>query len=208
MFSALTRSLSFPAVRVFAALAFSASACWDDPAHELDTDGVNDGTGDVDADADADTDTDADSDTAVATGQGDLPPGWEGFGTPCVTDEDCRGYGTAESRRCVYVVSGYVSAPNGFCTACCDQAGIDGCAPNIDCVGADNVYVICVAHCDAHEDCRQSEGWECRPMWYVETDLFPGTYCLPDAEHVTPDTDIPIPPEDDDPLCPWPWLDE
>jgi len=183
------------------AVAMLPAACWDDPTHELDTDGVNDGTGDVDTDTDADSDADADADAATGQGQGDLPPGWEGFGTACVDDEDCQGYGTAENRRCLTDVLGLVNAPNGFCTACCDAEEINGCAENIDCVGVNDTYVICLAHCDSHEDCRQSEGWECRQIWYMDPAIFPGTYCLPDAEHVTPDTDAL-----DDPQCPWPWL--
>ena len=176
--------------------------CWDDPAHELDTDGVAP-PGDSAGDADTDTDSDADAAVAPGGGQGDLPPGWEGFGTACVDDSDCSGYGTAANRRCLTNVLGYVSAPGGFCTACCDHVAKNGCAPNVDCVGVDDTYVICVSRCNQLSDCRESEGWECRHLWYSDTDIFPDLYCMPDPNHVVPDTDQPF----DDPQCPWPWLD-
>ncbi len=173
------------------------AGCWDTPEHELDTDYSLGG------DADTDTDADADGDAAVSDrGQGDLPPGWEGFGTACVDDSDCQGYSADGNRRCLTDVLGLVNAPNGFCTACCDAEEIDGCAPNVDCVGVNDTYLICLSHCDQQEDCRTSEGWECRLIWYMDPAIFPGTYCLPDPAHVAPDTDQPL----DDPQCPWPWL--
>jgi hypothetical protein len=175
--------------------------CWESPAHELDTDGVFAGD-----DTSADADADADGDASIVTGrpQGDLPSGWEGFGTACVDDEDCAGYPGSDAmpRRCLTDVLGLVNAPNGFCTACCNAEAIDGCAPNVDCVGLNDTYLICLSHCDKMEDCRVSEGWECRPIWYMNPATFPGTYCLPDQAHVETDTDQLA----DDPQCPWPWL--
>jgi hypothetical protein len=183
------------------------AGCWDEPEHELDTD-VSSGETDSDTssagDADADVDSDTGTDPSVGGPQGDLPAGWEGFGTACVDDADCNGYpGSTDLPKCCLTdVLGIIGAPNGFCTACCNAAAIDGCAENVDCVGVDNTYLICLAHCDQLSDCRVSEGWECRPIWYMSQEEFPGTYCLPDGQHVIPDTDIPL----DDPHCPWPWL--
>ncbi|MBW2533119.1 MAG: hypothetical protein JRI55_16635, partial [Deltaproteobacteria bacterium] len=78
--------------------------------------------------------------------------------------------------------------------------GIDVCGPGIDCVGAYGVYLICLAHCSADEDCRQEEGWECREIYYIP-DQFPGNYCMPNPDIVEPDTDDP----GAEVSCPWPW---
>jgi len=189
--------------RVLAVAALLAlTGCWDKVEHTYDCGDTPTG-GDADTDSDVDTDSDADSDADGGDadggqGQGDVPEGWEGFGTPCLADEDCGGY--PGERRCVTDVLGLINAPGGFCTACCDAEAADGCAQNIDCVGANNVYLVCIAHCDSHQDCRQEEGWECRPIYYIP-DQFPGDFCLPDEEHVEPDTDGIM-----DLDCPWPWL--
>jgi hypothetical protein len=185
------------------AVTAAGSGCWDEIVHQgecTDT-GAPPGT---DTDADADTDADTDTDTAPSgDGQGDVPAGWEGFGTACTTDADCNAYpGSPDFPRCCLTdVLGLINAPGGFCTACCNAAEIGGCAENIDCVGADNAYTICLAHCDSNDDCRTDEGWECREIYYIPTD-FPGTFCLPDALHkdLGPDQAL------DDPGCPWPWL--
>jgi hypothetical protein len=107
----------------------------------------------------------------------------------------------AEDRRCLTDVMGIVNAPGGYCTACCNVKAADGCALNIDCVGADLTYLVCIAGCDKNSQCRLAEGWECRPLWYLEDELFPGSYCMPDSGHLLPDTDQPT----DDPQCDWPW---
>jgi len=187
---------SWLARALLSAGAVACAGCWDDPVHEYDF-------ADTSGAADADVDSDGDADAAPGNGQGDLPAGWEGFGAACDDDEDCVGYGgPGAERRCISDVMGMVNAPGGFCTACCNAKAANGCAENIDCVGADLAYLICIAGCDASSDCRQDEGWECRPMWYLVDPLFPGNYCLPDPLHVAPDTDSPP----DDPQCPWPWL--
>jgi len=178
--------------------AVACAGCWDQVVHNMD---CNDTGGATDTDADSDSDSDADA--APGDGQGDLPAGWEGFGAACETDEDCNGYpnSTAFPKCCLTDVLGLINAPGGFCTACCNEEAQNGCAQNIDCVGANNVYTICIAHCDSSSDCRQDEGWECRGMYNIP-DQFPGTYCLPDQDHVDVDTDKP----QDDPNCPWPWI--
>ncbi|MCK9461998.1 MAG: hypothetical protein M0R80_20395 [Proteobacteria bacterium] len=179
--------------------ASTCAGCWDQIVHEMD---CNDTGGSTDVDTDSDSDSDADA--APGDGQGDVPPGWEGFGAACETDEDCNGYpGSAAFPRCCLTdVLGLINAPGGFCTACCNAEEIDGCADNIDCVGANNAYTICLAHCDSNADCRLDEGWECRGLYYIPEN-FPGTFCLPDADHVEVDTEEqPL----DDPHCPWPWL--
>jgi hypothetical protein len=179
------------------------AGCWDKIVHETDCADTG-GTTDLDADTDTGPDSDADADAAPGGGQGDVPAGWEGFGTPCVDDADCNGYpgGDAFPRICLTDVLGMFNAPGGFCTACCNVPAVDGCADNIDCVGVADAYTICLAHCDSNEDCRTDEGWECRGIYYIP-DQFPGTFCLPDAAHKDLAPDQPL----DDPNCPWPWVE-
>jgi hypothetical protein len=192
------------------------AGCWDEVVHQMDCVDTGAST-DTDADTDTSTDTDTgtgsdadggmdggtDTDVDSDTGQGDLPTDWIGFGAACVDDADCQGYpsDTDFPKCCLSDVLGLINAPGGYCGACCNEEAQDGCAENIDCVGANLTYTICLAHCDSNEDCRQDEGWECRELYYIP-DNFPGTYCLPDSEHVAVDTDMPP----DDPNCPWPWL--
>jgi hypothetical protein len=193
---------SEPSTRFLAISLFSVAlaGCWDTIEHVYDN-GLGDcqDTGSGDADTDTDTDTDSDTDSSTAPqGQGDLPPGWEGFGSPCETDEDCSGY--PGERRCIHSVMGIINVPGGYCAACCDWEEIDGCAENVDCVGANNVYVICLAHCDSDDDCRNAPEWECREIYYLDA-TFPGKYCLPKPEFAEVDTDNPGP----EVTCPWPW---
>ena len=156
--------------------------CWDEVTNECD---CGDDTDTSTADAGTDTDW-------------SLPDGWEGFGTACETDDDCQGYPGV--RRCIHDILSLINVPGGYCTSCCDAEEIDGCAVGIDCVGANNVYLVCIAHCDSDEDCRQGDGYECRPIYYI-SEVFPGNYCLPNEDLVEPDTDNP---QEVD--CPWPWL--
>jgi hypothetical protein len=180
------------------------TGCWDDITHNYDCGDCPECPDGSSADTDTDADTDSDADggdiDAGSNGQGDLPPGWEGFGAPCEVDEDCTGYPAAE-KRCIKDLMGVVNAPGGYCTACCDWEGIDGCAQNIDCVGVNNTFVICASNCTSSDQCRTDEGWECRGLWYMES-YFPDDYCMPDSDHVEPDTESPSP----ETQCPWPWL--
>jgi hypothetical protein len=180
--------------------AVAVAGCWDEVIHQAECADTG-GTTDTDTDTDADTDSDADA-AVVGDGQGDVPAGWEGFGAPCVDDADCNNYPGSEAfpRRCLTDVMELFNAPGGFCTACCNVPAADGCADNIDCVGADLAFTICLAHCDSNEDCRTDEGWECRPIYLVE-ETFPGNFCLPDEEH----KDLEPGQVPDDPNCPWPW---
>jgi hypothetical protein len=131
-----------------------------------------------------------------------IPPEWSGFGTACSSDNDCGNYPSSE-KRCIHNCVGLINTPGGYCTGCCDKAGKNLCAPGIDCVGYDNVYLVCLAHCNSDTDCRQEEGYECRTIYYIPDD-FPGNYCLPKEEFVEPDdADASI----DEALCPWPWLE-
>jgi hypothetical protein len=183
--------------------ALAGAGCWDRIVHQMD---CVDSCGSTDTDADADTDSDADTDADAATGggQGDLPPGWEGFGAACVTDDDCNGYPSSAEmpKACLTDVLSLINAPGGFCTRCCNNALVDGCAENVDCIGVNNAYTICLATCDSNSDCRTDEGWECRGIYYLVDPQFDGrTYCLPDSQHVDLDPDQPL----DDPNCPWQW---
>ena len=133
---------------------------------------------------------------------GSVPDDWRGFGSACDVDEDCKDYPSNE-KRCIHNCVGLINTPGGYCTSCCDEAGRDVCAPGIDCVGFDDVYLVCLAHCHSDTDCRQDEGYECRPIYFIPDD-FPGNYCLPREEFVEPDDqDASI----EEALCPWPWLD-
>ena len=191
-----------PILMVLAAVALA--GCWDTVQHVYDCGETPATDTDVDADADGDSDADGDADAdggpdGSTQGQGDLPDGWEGFGSACESDEDCKDY-PADNKRCISNVLGIINTPGSYCTACCDYEEIDGCAPGIDCVGANGVYLVCLAHCESDDQCRESEGYECREIYYIP-DVFPGTYCLPNESVMQPDTDEP--PQDLD--CPWPW---
>ncbi len=190
----MTSSIA-PRVLVPLLLAALLASCWDTIEHVYD-DGPCDCQDAASSDGDADSDSDGDTDTSQ--GQGNLPPGWEGFGAPCENDGDCSGY--PGERRCIHNVMGIINVPGGYCAACCDYEEIDGCADNIDCVGANNAYVICLAHCDSNEDCRDAPEWECRPIYYLD-ETFTGNYCLPKPEYAEVDTDNPGP----EVTCPWPW---
>ncbi len=177
-------SVSFNLILLaFITALIAVAGCWDEVTHEYD---CGDDTDTSTADTDADTDW-------------SLPEGWEGFGEACETDADCQGY--PGERRCIRDIMSLINVPGGFCTSCCDAEEIGGCAQGIDCVGANEVYLVCIHHCESDDNCRQDEGYECRPIYYL-SEVFPGNFCLPDEEHVEPDTDSP--PQELD--CPWPWL--
>jgi hypothetical protein len=198
------RGSSIAVVAWIAALAAALGGCWDEVKNVYDCNDCPDGSassdGDADTDADSDADADGGPDGSVTSGQGDLPQGWEGFGASCETNADCEALGYPGEARCVHDVIGLINAPGGYCTACCNAEEIGGCAQNIDCVGANNVYLICLSHCDSDADCRQDGDWECREIYYIP-DQFPGKFCLPVPELVQPDTDNLT-----DIDCPWPWL--
>jgi hypothetical protein len=186
------------------------TACWDRVEHICDCDDTptrSGAHGDGDADTDGDTDADGDSGTDDGTdansdnlgGQGNRPEGWEQFGAACETNEDCAA--VPGGGRCLFNIISMINVPGGYCTACCDTPGYDVCAPGIDCVGVDEVYLVCLAHCDSNEDCRTEDHYECRPIYYLDT-VFEGNYCLPDVDHVEPDPTAPA----SDPECDWPWM--
>ncbi len=194
------------AIITLLAIALLATGCWDEIKHAYDQlSSGEDVEDDTETDEDAGPDDagsgDTESDT-WGTGQGDLPPGWGNFGGPCETDDDCTGY--SDRARCIQDnILGVINVPGGYCSACCDEAG-SYCADNIQCIGIDDLYLICAVQCDEHEDCRQDEGYECRTIPpYLDTSPFPGTFCLPDKEHMEPEPGTP-PTEVD---CDWPWLE-
>ncbi len=181
------------------------AGCWDKVEHtydcEVSSNGSDAAAADGDADTDADSDADADADTSEGKGQGTRPAEWEDFGGPCTTHDDCTGYPNA---RCVdNSILGVINAPGGYCTACCNKAG-DFCADGVQCIGLDDVYLICAASCTGNDACREEEGWECRKIPpYLDTSAFPGNFCLPNDENIESDTDATSLPLD----CDWPWLD-
>lgn len=172
-------SVSFRLISIaFIAAPLAGTGCWDEVTHDCDC-GDN-------------------ADASTGNTGWSLPEGWEGLGEACETDEDCQGY--PGERRCVQDILSLINVPGGYCTSCCDAEEIDGCADGIDCVGANGVYLVCVAHCGSDEDCRQEEGYVCRPIYYIP-EVFPGNYCLPTPDLVEPDTD-----NTEELECPWPWL--
>jgi len=161
-------------------------------------------TDDSSDDSTEDIGTDSSSETAsAATGQGTRPDDWANFGAPCQINDQCTGY--HEDARCIHSVMSVIDVPDGYCAACCNEPGKDICAQGIDCVGLNEAYLICLAHCDSVEDCRDDGKWDCLPLPYTMDQLFPGTFCLPTAEYAGPDTDDT---DDHDPGCDWPWLEE
>jgi hypothetical protein len=191
-------------LKKYAALGFLMAAltgCWDEIDHpyDLKIDKGDAGAGQVDSGTDVDTGTD--TGTSTGPGQGNLPEGWENFGGPCTKHDDCTGYPRA---RCVDTsILGVINAPGGYCTACCDSAG-EWCADGIQCIGLDDVYLICAATCDSDEQCREDEGYECREVPYLEDPGVTDNFCLPDNDNIEPDTDITPLPLD----CDWPWVEE
>lgn len=202
----ILRLSSWP-VLVLVMVFLPCGACWDTIQHVYACDDAVVATGQCTADTATDTITDSDSevDTAIDTststvpeGQGVQPEGWEGFGSPCDDDADCQEINP--EWVCIHSVIDLINAPGGYCTACCNASGQDGCAPGIDCVGADGVYLVCLGHCAGNDQCRTAIGWECRDLYYIGDD-FPGEFCLPDTDHAAPDTDY----EGEMPDCNWPW---
>ncbi len=127
--------------------------------------------------------------------------GWDGISQPCTIDDDCTGYGY-EGAKCVKSsILGVVNVPGGYCTACCNKAHVH-CAPGVQCIGIDDVYLICAKQCTADEDCRQDDNYVCRDLAPWGLVDFPETFCLPDNEYATPDTDQ----EQDELGCDWPWI--
>jgi hypothetical protein len=167
---------------------------------DSDTDAYTDVDIDADTDADSDSDSDTDTDADTNQGQGIRPEGWEDMGKACEVHEDCANI-PGGLGRCVFDVVEFINLEGGYCAACCNKPALDGCAPGIDCVGADEVYLVCINHCTDNSQCRTDENYECRPLWYLDS-IYPGDYCLPDADHVEPpEGSVPT-----DPECDWPWL--
>ena len=179
--------------------------CWDPVEHVYDCEVGNGDTGPgdgPDTESEGETDGDVSEDAGISSdskGQGALPQGWDGFGAACDSDDDCTGY--PSDGRCIENVLGMIDTPGGYCTACCNAAATDGCAEGIDCVGVDDVFLVCLARCQTDADCRQNENYECRPIYYLDS-RFKGNYCLPDQDHVTPEEGA----IQSDPHCDWPWL--
>jgi hypothetical protein len=197
----MNNQFNFLLIAAVATLLFPAG-CWETVDHVYDegdplpTDTETD-TGQVE-----DTGEDTDSSTSSERVNSALSPGWEGFGAPCMTDEDCVGYPAANPICIPNSVMGMINVPGGYCSACCDQENIrDACAPGIDCVGADNAYLVCLARCNTDADCRVEDNYECRTIYYLDGILL-DTYCLPDEEHSIPESTVL-----DFPSCPWPWVE-
>ncbi|MBN2802006.1 MAG: hypothetical protein JXR91_02810 [Deltaproteobacteria bacterium] len=187
------------------------TACWDTPMHVYDDDGFTPSdTNATDADTvtvDSDTDDSdtADSETADSETDNDvnnslLSAEWQGFGTACTDVSDCDGYPSNE-KRCITQVMGLIKSPGGYCTACCNEENRkDACGPGIDCVGANNAYLVCLARCKTDADCRTDDNYECRSIYYLDS-VLTDKYCMPDEAHMTPD-----PSDTNEMTCPWPWV--
>lgn len=145
------------------------------------------------------TDEDDSDESTDGSGQGIRPPGWEDFGGPCETHDDCSDI--PGGGKCINSIMQLIFAPKGYCVACCNEPGIDMCGPGFDCVGVKNdalTYLVCINNCEEDKDCRQEDGYECKPVPYLE-EYYPGQkYCMPI---------VIVPPADDvqeiDPECDW-----
>ena len=188
--------------------------CWDVIEHHYDYDPRNPGQGlgscsemddggtgttalDTGSDDTADTGT-AEEDLETQ-GQGIQIPGWEGFGRACETNADCT---DLPDGQCIHNIMDIIHAPRGFCSACCNKAGIDICAAGIDCVGLDDNFTICINTCFSDDQCR--EGYECKPVPYLNSYYQGRNYCMPDAENAIIPEGVPA----TEPDCDWPWLEE
>ncbi|MBN2715025.1 MAG: hypothetical protein JXX14_04165 [Deltaproteobacteria bacterium] len=185
------------------------TGCWDDTEHELDDVNVA-GSSETD---DTSSDRPAGTDSALSGTGGDtasanhpekrnslLASDWAGFGAACSDVSQCTGY-PAANPQCLQNVMGLVNCPGGYCTACCNQAGEGVCGQGIDCVGADNAYLICLERCETDADCRTEDHYICHEGLYYMESIFTGKYCLPDAGHITPDPGVV-----QNVTCPWPWI--
>ncbi len=184
--------------------------CWEQPSHELDVNGddntgeMSTATGDSAGTASDDGDTgdtpgDSSGDTATDSRNSLLGAGWGGFGAGCADVSECGGYPATE-KRCLQDVMGIVNCPGGYCTACCNEAGEGICGQGIDCVGVYDAYLVCLERCETDADCRTEDHYICHEgLYYMET-VFTGKYCLPDADHATPESAAAAM------VCPWPWL--
>lgn len=210
----MTRGLIFNLATAFWMIAVI--GCWDEIEHEVDetvgytgpavdagddTDTAPETGGDAGGDAGGDGGSDAEDTDTEQDGQGIQPPGWEGFGKPCKVHDDCKNIPLG---RCIENILGLVNAPGGYCVACCNQAGIDVCAPGIDCIGEPGMYLVCINTCESDDQCRQEEGYRCLPVWYL-AEKYPGRrYCMPSEDLIEP----PEGSTPSDPQCNWPWLTE
>ena len=181
---------------------FTAAACWDTPNHDYDS--INPGSGDTGA-ADSDTGNTEIGDTGYEdsdrTVNSVLDSDWQGFGQGCEDVSECSDYPSGE-KRCIHQVMGLIKSPGGYCTACCNEENKrDACGPGIDCVGANNAYLICMARCNTDADCRTEDHYECRSIYYLNQ-VLPDNYCMVDEEHMNPE-----PGDGEDITCPWPWTE-
>ncbi|MBN2341253.1 MAG: hypothetical protein JXX29_09960 [Deltaproteobacteria bacterium] len=182
--------------------------CWEQTEHEYDSNDLLDsssGTAENDSETGIDnhsTDSGAarDSDSTVEKQNSILSDEWAGFGSACEEESECSGY-PSENKRCLFNVMGLVDSPGGYCTACCDTPGENECGPNVDCVGANNSFLICLERCATDADCRTEDNYECHAGLYYMDTIFPGKYCLPSPEYsVVPEGEAP-----QNTTCPWPW---
>ena len=176
------------------------SGCWDEPEHELDNDFGNGGVVSSDSGS-GDVAGDTGSDVAARPSRNSvLAAGWAGFGASCSDVSQCTGY-PSSNKQCLQDVMGLVNCPGGYCTACCNTPGEGICGQGIDCVGAENAYLICLERCETDADCRTEDHYLCHEGLYYMENIFIGKYCLPDMDHITPEPGAGQLVE-----CPWPWL--
>ena len=183
-------------------------ACWDQTTHVLDgnpglktdtTSRTTEGASDTDSSDPGLFGTDS-AETSSEKRNSLLADDWAGFGAGCSDAADCVGYPAAH-KRCLQDVMTLVNCPGGYCTACCNEPGENVCGQGIDCVGATNAYLICLERCETDADCRTEDHYICHEGLYYMADTFSGKYCLPDADHITPETN-----DSQITTCPWPWL--
>lgn len=187
------------------------ASCFDVVTHEydcqIDQDNSPSGDGGEDLGTTDSEDTDSirtspsddDGTDEPGQGQGIRPAGWEEFGKACETHEDCSGI--PGGGKCINSIMQLIFAPKGYCIMCCDDPGIDKCGPGFDCVGVQSealTFLVCINNCEKDEDCRQEDGYECKPVPYLDEYYPDKKYCMPIILEA-PSDDV----QEMDPECNW-----
>lgn len=199
----ITRQIALFSIMIF--FAAEVVSCSDTITHIYDCELGHENTPDEDGGDDG-KDSQNDSDTEGASdgidgggGQGIRPQGWEEFGKRCESHDDCEGI--PGGGKCINSILQMVYAPYGYCITCCDEPGIGNCGVGFDCVGVKTsalTYLVCINTCEKDEDCREEDGYVCKPVPYLGEYYPDRKYCMPIVIEEPPEGVIDI-----DPECDW-----
>lgn len=92
-------------------------------------------------------------------------------GDPCHAAGECGGV-PGSAKVCLTELGGYINFEGGYCSAECASA-VD-CGTGNACVNVIDLGFYCLQLCGSSDDCRVSEGYDCRTI-----DTSSGLYCLP-----------------------------